>query len=91
MCDNGNYLGIRIDAFGALRRITGRTGAKRFLLAKLLGHADWVDSIKHFNAEDAEVCKALCGPHGHTVFRLLLLKQGIEDCKNDYDPRFRHA
>jgi len=76
--------GLRVECFNVLRTITGRDGPKRFLLAKLLGKRTWVSAMQEFTEEDQQTCRALLGPHGKTIYKMLLIQRGLED--QDYAP-----
>ena len=75
---------LRSRCFTALRIITGREGPKRFLLAKLMGKTSWISVLRDFTEEDQQTCRALLGPHGKTIYKMLLIQHDLED--QDYAP-----
>jgi len=81
LSDNAN---LRVECFGVLRTITGRDGPKRFLLAKLMGKTSWISVLRDFTEEDQQTCRALLGPHGKTIYKMLLIQHDLED--QDYAP-----
>jgi hypothetical protein len=50
-----------------------------FTLSMLLGYKNYDDMLSNFSEEDENTCKLLLGPHSNTIFRMLLLKQGLTE------------
>jgi hypothetical protein len=67
-----------------LRHLVKRDGPKRFLLAKLLGKTSVEHLYENLTEEDQQTCLALMGPHGYSIYRMLLAQRGLED--HDYVP-----
>lgn len=45
-------------------------------LAALLGYKDFFEMKHNFTQNDADICRALVGPYGWTIYQILLIKNG---------------
>ena len=46
-------------------------------LVKLLGYKDFTDMQRNFTSEDINICRALAGPHGYTIYKMILAKRSL--------------
>jgi len=43
-------------------------------LARLLGYETYDEMKNRFSSQDADICRALAGPHGYTIYKMILAK-----------------
>jgi len=44
-------------------------------LARLLGHESYDEMKYRFSQQDVAICRALAGPHGFTIYKMLLARK----------------
>lgn len=46
-------------------------------IAALLGYATVIDMLEEWKDDDSRTLDALCGPHGYTIYRMLLINRQL--------------
>lgn len=80
----GKMAGARLNAQQALYNmgVISDFSDKYALLFKLLGIAD----RDEMTMEHAYACDLIAGPHGYTIYKLLLIHSTGEETKQDHQP-----
>lgn len=63
---------LRISVYNNLDQHFGNSFMNPFMLSELLGYKDFSTMRNNFTSRDIRLCRALAGPYGYTIYRMLL-------------------
>jgi len=69
------YASLRIEVYVKIDSYLGVGKFYPFSLAWLLEYKNYKGMKDNFNDKDASICRALSGPHGYTIYKMLLAKR----------------
>lgn len=72
---------LRLKMVDTLREYADKKGMLRLNqdeVAQLFGKSDYVHLMSAFTDEDRQLCEVLCGPHGYSIYRALLIKRSSQ-------------
>lgn len=66
---------LRIKVYENLDQYLGQGNANPATLCDLLGYKNLADMKANFTKKDINICQALAGPYGLTIYRMLLIQK----------------
>lgn len=74
---------LRMMVYANLDKYLGEGEMNPISLSILLGYNDkeWDTMKDNFSDRDVELCRALAGPHGYTVYKMLLIRKA-DQCES---------
>jgi len=69
---------LRIRVYSNLDPYLGQGNMNPVTLCELLGYKNLADMKTNFTFRDIEICRALSGPHGLTIYKMLLIRDKAE-------------